>query len=148
LLLHVVDSGDPERDEYIATVNEVLREMGADKVPQIEVFNKIDTTGHEPSLERGPDGLVRRIWVSAVTGAGLELLRQEIGVRLKSDTLHAWIRLPPSHARARAAFFDLGAVKSEKGDEQGGYLLEVELPRREYQRLCRREGLEPEALAV
>jgi len=148
LLLHVIDSGDPERDEYIETVNGVLTEIGADKVPQIEVFNKIDLTGQEPGVERGPDGLARRVWVSAVTGAGLDLLKHEIAARLKSDTLHAWIRLPPSHARARAAFFDLGAVKSEKGDEQGGYLLEVELPRREYQRLCRREGLEPEALAV
>ncbi|HEX4300337.1 MAG TPA: ribosome rescue GTPase HflX [Gammaproteobacteria bacterium] len=148
LLLHVVDSGDPERDEYIETVNSVLTEIGADKVPQIEVFNKIDLTGQLPAVDRGPDGHARRIWVSAATGAGLDLLRQEISARLKSDTVHGWIRLPPSHARARAAFFDLGAVRSEKGDEEGGYLLEVELPRREYQRLCRREGLEPEALAV
>ena len=148
LLLHVIDSGDPERDEYIETVNQVLAEIGAEKVPQIEVFNKIDLTGQSPGVERGPDGLARRIWVSAVTGAGLDLLKTEISARLKSDTLHTWIRLPPSHARARAAFFDLGAVRSEKGDEEGGYLLEVELPRREYQRLCRREGLEPEALAV
>ena len=148
LLLHVIDSGDPERDEYIETVNGVLAEIGADKIPQIEVFNKIDLTGQEPGVERGPDGQVRRIWVSAVSGAGLDLLKQAISARLKSDTLHGWIRLPPSHARARAAFFDLGAVRNEKGDEQGGYLLEVELPRREYQRLCRREGLEPEALGM
>ncbi|HEY1772853.1 MAG TPA: ribosome rescue GTPase HflX [Gammaproteobacteria bacterium] len=148
LLLHVIDSSDPERDEYIETVNGVLAEIGAEKIPQIEVFNKIDTTGQAPGVERGPDGYARRVWVSAVTGEGLDLLKHEISARLKSDTLHAWIRLPPSHARARAAFFDLGAVRSEKGDEEGGYLLEVELPRREYQRLCRREGLEPEALAI
>jgi GTPase len=148
LLLHVIDSGDPERDEYIETVNAVLTEIHADKVPQIEVFNKIDLTGQLPAVDRGPDGHARRIWVSAATGAGLDLLRQEISARLKSDTVHGWIRLAPSHARARAAFFDLGAVRSEKGDEEGGYLLEVELPRREYQRLCRREGLEPEALAI
>jgi GTP-binding protein HflX len=148
LLLHVIDSGDPERDEYIQTVNGVLAEIGADKVPQIEVFNKIDLTGQLPAVDRGPDGHARRIWVSAATGAGIDLLRQEISARLKVDTMHGWIRLPPSHARARAAFFDLGAVRSEKGDEEGGYLLEVELPRREYQRLCRREGLEPDTLAV
>ena len=148
LLLHVVDANDPERDEYIETVNGVLTEISADKVPQIEVFNKIDITDQAPGVERGPDGYARRIWVSAVTGAGLDLLKQEISARLKSDTVQGWIRLPISHARARAAFFDLGAVKSEKGDEEGGYLLEVELPRREYQRLCRREGLEPDSLGV
>ena len=148
LLLHVIDSGDPERDEYTETVNSVLTEIGADKVPQIEVFNKIDLTGQAPGVERGPDGHARRIWVSAVTGAGIDLLKQEIAQRLKSDNVHGWIRLSPAHARARAAFFDLGAVKSEKVDEEGGYLLEVELPRREYQRLCRREGLEPDTLAL
>ena len=148
LLLHVIDSGDPERDEYTETVNGVLAEIGADKVPQIEVFNKIDLTGQATGVERGPDGHARRIWVSAVTGAGLDLLKQEIAQRLKSDTVHGWIHLSPAHARARAAFFDLGAVKSEKGDEEGGYLLEVELPKREYQRLCRREGLEPDTLTA
>jgi GTP-binding protein HflX len=148
LLLHVVDAGDPERDAYIATVNGVLREIGAEQVPQIEVFNKIDLTGQEPGVERTPDGLARRIWVSAATGAGLDLLRREISLRLRSDTVHGWLRLSPAHGRARAALFDLGAVRSEKDDADGGFLLEVELPRREYHRLCRREGLEPGALAV
>jgi GTP-binding protein HflX len=62
--------------------------------------------------------------------------------------VHGWLRLSPAHGRARAALFDLGAVRSEKDDADGGFLLEVELPRREYHRLCRREGLEPGALAV
>ena len=148
LLLHVVDAGDPERDAYIETVNGVLQEIGAEQVPQIEVFNKIDLTGQPAGVERGPDGQARRIWVSAATGAGLDLLRQEIAQRLKSDTVHGWLKLGPAHGRARAALFDLGAVKSEKDEADGGFLLEVELPRREYQRLCRREGLEPSALAV
>ncbi len=148
LLLHVVDAGDPERDAYIETVNGVLQEIGAEQVPQIEVFNKIDLTGQPAGVERGPDGQARRIWVSAATGAGLGLLRHEIAQRLKSDTVHGWLKLGPTHGRARAALFNLGAVKSEKDEADGGFLLEVELPRREYQRLCRREGLEPSALAV
>ncbi|MGE5624775.1 MAG: ribosome rescue GTPase HflX [Bacillota bacterium] len=148
LLLHVVDAGDPERDAYIETVNQVLEEIGAHGVPQIEVFNKIDLTGQAPAVERGPDGFARRIWVSAVSGEGLEFLRREIALRLRSDTVHGWLKLGPNHGRARAALFDLGAVLREKDEADGGFLLEVELPRREYQRLCRREGLEPSALAV
>ena len=148
LLLHVIDASDPERDSYIETVNGVLREIGAEGVPQIEVFNKIDLTGQEPGVERDPEGRVRRLWVSAATGAGLEALRQEIAARLKSDTLHGWLKLGPAHGRARAALFDLGAVRSEQAGEDGGYLLEVELPRREYYRLCRREGLEPDTLVA
>ncbi|HEV2332359.1 MAG TPA: ribosome rescue GTPase HflX [Gammaproteobacteria bacterium] len=148
LLLHVVDASDPERDAYIETVNGVLKEIGAEAVPQIEVFNKIDVTGRAPALERGPDGQVRRLWLSAATGEGLGLLREAIAARLKGDTVRGWLKLGPLQARARAAFFDLGAVRAEKGDDDGGYLLEVELPRREYHRLCRREGLEPSALVA
>ena len=147
LLLHVVDASDPERNAYIETVNGVLGEIGADRVPQIEVFNKIDLTGQSAAVEHGPDGLARRIWVSAASGEGLELLRREIAARLKSDTIHGWLKLGPAHGRARAALFDLGAVLDEKDEADGGFLLEVELPRREYHRLCRREGLEPSALA-
>ena len=148
LLLHVVDAGDPERDAYIETVNGVLKEIGAENVPQIEVFNKIDLTGQPPAMERGPDGEVRRLWLSARTGEGIDLLRAAISSRLRGDTVRGWLKLGPLQARARAALFDLGAVRNEKDEGDGGFLLEVELPRREYQRLCRREGLEPSALTA
>ena len=148
LLVHVIDASDPERDAYIETVNQVLEEIGASGIPQLEVFNKIDLSGQEASVEYGPDGYARRLWVSAVSGAGLELLRHEIARLLHSDSVHGWLRLSPAHGRARAALFDLGAVRSEKSDGDGGYLLEVELPRREYHRLCRREGIEPSALSL
>ncbi|HEV2321364.1 MAG TPA: GTPase HflX, partial [Gammaproteobacteria bacterium] len=148
LLLHVVDASDPERDAYIETVNGVLKEIGAEAVPQIEVFNKIDVTGQAPAVERGPDGQVRRLWLSAASGEGLDLLREAVAARLKGDTVRGWLKLGPLQARVRAAFFDLGAVRAEKGDEDGSYLLEVELPRREYHRLCRREGLEPSILVA
>ena len=45
LLLHVVDASHPNRDEQIAAVDAVLAEIGADRVPQIRVFNKIDAAG-------------------------------------------------------------------------------------------------------
>ena len=148
LLLHVVDASDPERDAYIETVNQVLEEIGASGIPQIEVFNKIDMTGQTAAVDHGPDGRARRVWVSAVSGVGLASLRHEIGRQLQSDNVHGWLKLSSTHGRARAALFDLGAVRSEKNDADGGYLLEVELPRREYQRLCRREGIEPSALSA
>jgi GTP-binding protein HflX len=148
LLLHVVDANDPERDVYIETVNQVLDEIGAAGIPQLEVFNKIDLTGQDASVEYGPDGQARRVWVSAQSGAGLEALRREIAACLHIDTVRGWIKLSPAHGRARAALFGLGAVRSEKDDGDGGCLLEVELPRREYHRLCQREGLEPSALSA
>lgn len=79
LLLHIVDASDEERRERIRQVNEVLEEVGAAEVPQLLVFNKVDlldTAKSAPKLERNEHGMPRRVWVSAETGAGLDLLQQ------------------------------------------------------------------------
>ena len=75
LLLHVVDGASPVRMEQIEQVNLVLKEIGADQIPQILVWNKIDATGLEPALERDEYDKIRRVFVSAQSGAGLNLLR-------------------------------------------------------------------------
>jgi len=75
LLLHVVDAASPTRDAQIAQVNQVLAEIGADRIPQILVFNKIDLRGLPPGLERDECGNISRVWVSAQTGEGLGQLR-------------------------------------------------------------------------
>ena len=58
LLLHVVDASDPRRDEHIAQVNEVLSQIGAQSIPQILVYNKIDRLARGSAVERGPEGEV------------------------------------------------------------------------------------------
>jgi GTP-binding protein HflX len=78
LLLHVVDGASPVRMEQIEQVNMVLREIGADHIPQILVWNKIDAAGLEPALERDEYDKIRRVFISAQTGSGLDLLRQAI----------------------------------------------------------------------
>jgi GTP-binding protein HflX len=75
LLLHVVDAASPVRMEQIEQVNMVLKEIGADQIPQILVWNKIDAAGVEPGLERDEYDKIRRVFTSAQTGAGLDLLR-------------------------------------------------------------------------
>lgn len=75
LLLHVVDGASPTRMEQIEQVNLVLKEIGADHIPQILVWNKIDAAGLEPSLERDEYDKIRRVFISARTGIGLDLLR-------------------------------------------------------------------------
>ena len=75
LLLHVVDAASPVRDAQIAEVNKVLADIGADKVPQIIVYNKIDLAGMPPGVERDACGRIRAIRVSATTGAGIDELR-------------------------------------------------------------------------
>ncbi|MDX1376556.1 MAG: GTPase HflX [Burkholderiales bacterium] len=83
LLLHVVDAASPVRDAQTEQVNAVLREIGADRVPQLLVWNKIDRTVLSPGVERDDCGSIRRVRVSARTGAGLELLRDAIAEAAK-----------------------------------------------------------------
>ncbi|HYE39998.1 MAG TPA: GTPase, partial [Ramlibacter sp.] len=78
LLLHVVDASSPVRMEQIDQVNAVLREIGADHIPQILVWNKIDAAAHEPGIERDQDGRIARVFLSARTGDGVDLLRSAI----------------------------------------------------------------------
>jgi GTP-binding protein HflX len=84
LLLHVIDAAHPNRDEQIAAVDAVLKEIGADGVPQIRVYNKIDATHIAPGGERDPSGIIHAVRLSAVTGAGCPELRAAIAERFPS----------------------------------------------------------------
>src|SRR5450830_154585 len=88
LLLHVVDGASPVRMEQIEQVNEVLREIGADHIPQIFVWNKIDIAGFEPAIERDEYDKISRVFVSARTGEGLDLLREAIVEAAKAAPLY------------------------------------------------------------
>ncbi len=78
LLLHVVDVASPARDEQMSEVCKVLAEIGASEVPQLLVMNKIDAAGMEPGMERDEYGKIRKVWVSARNGIGMELIRQTL----------------------------------------------------------------------
>ena len=78
LLLHVIDAASPQRDEQAAAVNQVLRDIEAHEIPQILVYNKIDTAGYEPRVERNEHGTIARVFVSALQRSGLDGLRQSI----------------------------------------------------------------------
>ncbi len=75
LLLHVIDYSSPVRDQQMAEVDKVLSEIGAQSVAQIQVFNKIDLTEREPGLVRDEYGKIERVFLSARTGLGLDVLR-------------------------------------------------------------------------
>jgi GTP-binding protein HflX len=78
LLLHLVDASSPMRNEQIEQVNLVLKEIGADHIPQILVWNKIDLTEMSPAVEHDEYGKIKRLFLSAHTGAGLDLLRSSM----------------------------------------------------------------------
>jgi GTP-binding protein HflX len=78
LLLHVIDAANPARERQIEAVEKVLKEIGAAAVPQLRVYNKLDLTGLAPGVGRDEYGKLRSVYVSAQSGAGLELLREAL----------------------------------------------------------------------
>jgi len=78
LLLHVVDSASPARDDQIAEVDKVLSEIGASEVRQLIVLNKLDLKGLPPAVERDEYDRIARVRVSAKCGDGLLLLREAL----------------------------------------------------------------------
>jgi GTP-binding protein HflX len=102
LLLHVVDSASPARDDQIADVNKVLAEIGAADVPQLTVQNKLDLTGLPPAVERDEYGRIWRVRLSAVSGDGLPLLREALAELALAKT-RDWQELRDSRARAAGA---------------------------------------------
>jgi GTP-binding protein HflX len=78
VLLHVVDSNSPERHDQVAEVNKVLREVGAQDIPQILIYNKIDLQDLPAGVKRDEYGKIVSINLSAKTGAGIDDLRKAI----------------------------------------------------------------------
>ena len=88
MLLHVVDASSADRDAQIEAVNLVLKEIGADAIPQVLVYNKIDLTAFLPQVEVNEYGKIARVWISAETGQGLDLLRHVLG-QIAADAFEA-----------------------------------------------------------
>lgn len=79
ILLHVIDASDQEKRAKIEIVNDVLKKIGADKIPQIQIFNKIDLLpDFTPQVDVGGDGVSKRVWLSAGSNIGLSLLTDVI----------------------------------------------------------------------
>ncbi len=78
LLLHVIDAASSDRGQQIHAVDTVLAEIGADAVPQILVWNKLDLTSASPGIERNDCGNISSVRISAQSGAGLPLLREAL----------------------------------------------------------------------
>jgi GTP-binding protein HflX len=142
LLVHVIDGHDPERLERILQVNLVLEDIGAEAVPQLEVINKIDLCEQlAPRIEYDDTGRPRRVYVSAVTGEGLELLREAVGLCLFPDTREQELCIPPEAGKLRARLFAEGAVRSESLTADGATLLRVSISKNRLERLVRDEGM-------
>lgn len=141
LLVHVIDANDERRDDNIEQVESVLAEIGADELPMLQVYNKIDCMdGVSPRVERDSEGKPVRAWVSAVTGEGMPELLDAISELLVEDVVHEHLRLPPSLGKLRALFYGAGAVVDEVQLENGDAEIEIRMQVRDWNQLLSRAG--------
>jgi len=149
LLIHVIDCNDPDRRDNIEQVNHVLAEIGADTIPVLKVYNKLDLLeDREPRLDRDEDGVPQRVWVSAQAGLGLDLLYDAIAELLGEELVHGDLVLPHAGGKLRALLYEQNAVQSESTNEQGMTSLSLRLQKADYDRLVRMSGLNPDELEL
>ena len=107
----MIDASGPDGRERAERVNEVLAGIDAGHLPQIEIMNKVDRrAGPAPGAERDDTGAVRRVWLSARTGEGIEALSAALGERFETTGPSRELRLPPGSGRMRARLYETGAV--------------------------------------
>lgn len=126
LLLHVIDIADPQREETIDTVEAVLSELSVADIPLIQVFNKIDLVPGATARVK-EIGTLTKVWVSAQTGEGLDLLRDTIATKLHGVSLVTDIHLSPEEAKLRAQLYQAQVVIKEVQTEEGGFVLTLKL---------------------
>ena len=130
LLLHVVDASSPDRDRHMEAVTSVLSEVGAQRVPVIEVFNKWDRLdeGERARLRAQPGALC----ISALNGNGRDEVIAAMETRLGLDTERISVTIPSNGDESRARIAELyrvGRIHRHVTSEDA-VSLEVDLPRR------------------
>ncbi|MGH9308881.1 MAG: GTPase HflX [Vicinamibacterales bacterium] len=131
LLLHVIDASSPDRERHMEAVRAVLAEVGAEKVPSIEVFNKCD------QLDDSERARVRALYpgalcVSALTGDGRDDVIAAMETRLALDTAHVTIAFASDDQDVRervAELYRLGRILRHVTTD-GAVAIEAEIPRR------------------
>lgn len=138
LLLEVIDVVDPERELKSREVASVLEQIGANEVPKLQVFNKIDLNPEiDPHVSIGAEGVVNAVWVSAVENQGIDLLLEGIATHFQKGHLEMTVTLPPSEGRLRAELYTLDAVKKETFGEKGEFELDLYLAKYRMMRLLK-----------
>ncbi len=132
LLLHVIDVSSEHRDDMIEQVELVLAEIGADKIPQILVFNKIDLADEiSPRLETDDTGKPVKVWISARQQQGMDLLDQALSGFFSSHLVEKAVVITPQQAAVRAKLFEIGEIIDDHPDENGGWRMNIRLHKKD-----------------
>ncbi|UQB41662.1 GTPase HflX [Thiomicrospira microaerophila] len=137
LLIHLVDANDPLREEKIIEVQKVIAEVGAQEVPQLLVFNKIDQLDPavDPKIDCDEHGVPQRVWVSAKLNLGMELLQDALASFFKGQFVKVRVGLPAASGQQRAKLYQLGKVDRETCDDQGQIYINMTLTQQQWQQV-------------
>ena len=141
LILHVVDSADDARQDKIDAVNRVLHEVGAGETPQLLVYNKIDISGIEPRIDFDDQGRAWRIWLSAISGSGFELLFDVLRQQFCEQSSLYTLVLKAGEGQIRAYLFENGCIEAENFQNNGDIHLNLRLTPSLLKRLGRKFGI-------
>jgi len=132
LLLHVIDANAEDREATIFHVNQVLEDIDAHEIRQLQVLNKIDLLEGvvEPHIDYDETGTPVRVWVSAQTGDGCNLLDKALSEIFSSSKVKRKCFLLPQQAGVRAKLFDFARIIEEEVDDDGGWELAVEIDKK------------------
>jgi GTP-binding protein HflX len=121
LLVHVVDGAHPDPEGQVSAVREVLGDVGADRLPELLVINKVDAADEETLLRlkrNWPDA----VFVSARTGAGIEELRRAIENQLPRPAVELRVLLPYDRGDLVARIHRTGQVIATRHTDDGSEL--------------------------
>src|SRR5260221_993755 len=119
LLAHVVDASDPGYERQLQVTHEVLDEIGAQAVPRLLLFNKIDPGGDETALHAKYPGCIA---ISARKEGDIARLREAISGVFQKRLVEAELFLPWSAQKERGQIFDTCTVLEERSDGDGAFL--------------------------
>lgn len=142
LLIHVIDCADEEKNDKIQAVRKVLEELGADHIPQIAVFNKIDLLEIDPRIDRDEDGVAKKVFLSSKTQLGIPLLLQVLSETLSIKRYEMNITLSPQEGAIKGWLHTESAIKSEDYLDSGQVQLSVSVTEAQMRKVSRQFNIE------
>ncbi len=122
LLIHLIDVSNPEFESHLETTDSVLSEIGADKNPKLVVFNKVDLVEDDEKLSRlkvlYPDAL----FISAVTGVGLETLKSSISQELNARLTPTRLVIPHDRYDIVSRLHSSGGIRAQSTEDDGVHI--------------------------
>ncbi|NMH65316.1 ribosome rescue GTPase HflX [Shewanella salipaludis] len=138
ILLHVVDCADDNMADNFEQVQNVLKDIEADEIPQLVVCNKIDLLDEvPPRIDYDAEGKPERVWISAQKSLGFDLLLQAIGELIGAVIKELTLKIPATAGHYLGQFYRLEAIQHKEYDDLGNCILSVRLSDADWRRLAK-----------